>query len=74
MWSKILSVAASKMDKLEPSEIAHAKALRSLLTLSPLYSLEVPDEQFITPSRVKVETEQPYVQISSSALHGKGPS
>ena len=35
VWSKILAVAASKMDKSKPSETAHAKALHSLLTLSP---------------------------------------
>ena len=60
------------MEKPEPSVIAHAKALRSVLTLSPLYTLEVPDELFITPSRVKVDLEQPYVPISSSTLRGKG--
>ena len=37
-WAKILGVATSRMDKPEPSVIAHAKALRSILTLSPLYS------------------------------------
>ena len=38
VWTKILGVAASRMDKPEPSVIAHAKALRSILTLSPLNS------------------------------------
>jgi hypothetical protein len=60
------------MDKPEPSVIAHAKALRSVLTLSPLYSSEVPDDLFITLSRVKLDVEQPYVPISSSTLRGKG--
>ena len=64
-------MAASRMDKPEPLEIAHAKALRSVLTLSPLYSLEVPGDVFITPSRVTLD-EQPYVPIPSSTLRGKG--
>ena len=71
VWAKILGVAAGRMEKPEPSVIAHAKALRSVLTLSPLYSLEVPEDVFITPSRVTLD-EQPYVPISSSTLRSKG--
>ena len=72
VWAKILGVAAGKMGKPEPSVIAHAKALRSLLTLPPLYSLEVPGDVFITPPRVTLDVEPPYVPISSKTLRGKG--
>ena len=40
--------------------------------MSPLYSAEVPDEWCITPSRVKMDVEQPYVPISTSTLREKG--
>ena len=47
VWSKILCVAASKMEKgFEPSEIAYAKELRSILIVSPLYSSEAIETEF----------------------------
>ena len=72
VWAKILGGAASRMDKPEPSVIAHVKALRSILTLSPLYSAEVANDLFLTPSRVKLNVEQPYVPVSSSTLRDQG--
>ena len=71
VWEKILAEAAGKMDKPAPSAIAYAKALRSVLTLSPLYSLDVPGDLFITPSRVTLDGEPPYVPISSKNLRGQ---
>ena len=71
VWAQILAAAAGKMEKPGPSEIAFAKALRSLLVLSPLYSLEATGDVFITPSRVTLD-EPPYEPISSPSLRSKG--
>jgi len=71
VWLQILAAAAARMEKPGPSDIAVAKALRSVLTLSPLYSMEVTGDLFITPSRVTVD-DPPYEPISSSTLRGKG--
>ena len=65
MWSKILDECHKTVG--EVSSIQKAKALRSLLTLSPLYSSEAAVEvvgSSVTPSRVtkvEVDPNPPYV-------------
>ena len=69
VWTQILAAAADRMEKPGPSGIAVAKALRSVLMLSPLYSAEATGDVFLT--RVTLE-DPPYEPISSSSLRGKG--
>ena len=61
VWSKILDACLKKVG--EVSDIQRAKALRSLLTLSPLYSSEAVVVPSLTASRLRadVESDPPYV-------------
>ena len=75
VWSKILDACLKKVGEI--SDIQRAKALRSLLTLSPLYSSEAAIVPSLTPSRVRGDVEEapPYVPVdftSPPLLRNKG--